>query len=130
MGAAILNGLSVFFMETSYRASLDVGISLIDKKGILQTELTLQEQFARERLGMDARRASKWTADALTQAIYEVMLDLDWESDRTYPTVAQSLRSRHPDRAPKNGESLRKTVKLLGVNWKKIKAAAKKRSFR
>jgi hypothetical protein len=128
-GASVLHGLSFLFAEVSERASLEVGIGLIDKKGILQTELTLHEQIIRERLGMEARRSSKWTTDELSKAILAAMLAIKNSGRRNYAEVAKELQKAHPDRAPKNGESLRKTVKLLEVNWKLIKAVAQKRSF-
>jgi hypothetical protein len=127
----IFNGLAVLLATASNLAALEAGIGLLDKKGILQVELDFLESFARERLTLAEKgRSSKWTTDALTKAIYAAMLEIDYPSCRTYEIVATKLRAKHPDRAPKNGESLRKTVKLLEVDWKRLKRVALKRSFK
>ncbi len=126
-GPAILNNLGLLLMVAGNRALIETGPALVDKKGILQTYVSLTEKLMRERLGLEAGRPSKWDADKLSKAIFDVMIESK-DTSRTYDMVAQKLREKYTDRGPKNGESLRKTVKLLGVDWKKIKEMARKRS--
>jgi hypothetical protein len=114
-------------MVVGNRALIETGLAPFDKKGILNTYISLTEKLMRERLGIEAGRPSKWATQDLSQAILDAMLTLK-AGQRTYDRVAKKLQETHPDRAPKNGESLRKTVCHLSIDWMTIKKMAKKRS--
>lgn len=124
---AINNALGLLLAEAAALALIEVGHSLYDKRGVLQTHMNAQEKLLRARLKLDAGRPTKWTAQELSDAIRTAMEALK-KPLRTYPRVAKKIQEMYPGRAPKSGESLRKTVETFGIDWMKIKNSIQKRS--
>jgi hypothetical protein len=120
----VLNGLALLLHEASSRALVEAGIVPYDNRGILRFSLDMTERLARERLKMEAGRPSKWNSLDLSQAIADAMAELA-DGQCTYNKVAEKMRKKYGDRAPKSGESLRKMVRLLEVDWMRIKREAK-----
>jgi hypothetical protein len=119
----IRESLALLLSDASSAALIEVGLSQWGKQGALQMHLEVLERLLRARLKIGDGRQPRWTAAELWQAIVTAMESLP-ESRRTYPGVAKKLQEMHPDRAPKSGESLRKTVEALELNWKKAKRLA------
>jgi hypothetical protein len=118
--------MGVRLWDAANLALIEADLVPFTKKGVLQSHLALTEKIMRARLKVDAGRPAKWTAPELAHAITEAMRGLRKEL-RTYAEVAKKLQEAHPGRAPKNGESLRKTVDSLEIDWKRIKRDVEER---
>jgi hypothetical protein len=81
-----------------------------------------EELQAKARLGLKPRgQKSKWNKKELARAVIEAFGALP-PKDRTYERVCSVLKERHPDRAPKNGDALRKLLSRHGLVWEALKA--------
>jgi hypothetical protein len=81
-----------------------------------------EELQAKARLGLKPRgQKSKWNKKELARAVVEAFGTLP-PKDRTYERVCLVLKERHPDRAPKNGDALRKLLPRHGLVWEALKA--------
>ncbi len=84
--------------------------------------LSSEDKQAKERLGFKQRgQKSKWNKDELARAVMEACDTLPPEK-RTYGRVCSVLKERHPDKAPKSGDSLRKLLISNGLVWEVLKA--------
>ncbi len=102
---------------------------LLDHLKIQEIDLKrLIDEYARRR-AQDTRRALKitvkgrhslWTQVELERAVRQALKELPAHL-RTQRAVADRLRKAHPEVAPKNGESLRKLMRSMGMNWSKLK---------
>jgi len=81
-----------------------------------QTEQRLLELFEVKSRG----RFRQWTTLQMIEAIDHATFVLEPDEAVTYDSVALVLRAipDYADRAPKSGESLRKLLKALDVDWK------------
>jgi hypothetical protein len=123
----ISEALGLLLYDAAHLALIEEKLADYDKRGALHRHLTWAEKLVRKRLKMEAGRPASWTAPELSEALRIVMETLP-ETQRTYAGVAKKIGEIYPGRAPKSGESLRKTVVLLGIDWKKIKRETAKRS--
>jgi len=64
---------------------------------------------------------SQWTAPELNFAIREAMTLIPDRRNRTYDNIAAILKNKFDDKAPDSGDSLRKLVKRLNINWMDLK---------
>lgn len=129
MVSAVRDALGVLLYDAAHLALIEENLVGYDKRGALHQHLAIEEKIARERLKMGAGRPPMWTAPELAQAIATALDGLD-DLKQTYAGVATKLKEVHPERAPKSGESLRKTVKDLGIDWKRLKKEARERDER
>ncbi len=67
---------------------------------------------------------SKWTAITLSRAVRTALAETRPSRLRTLESVAEVLKKKHPDKAPKSGEALRKLLARLKVDWRKLKDEA------
>ena len=67
---------------------------------------------------------SKWTAITLSREVRAALAELRLSRLHTLESVAEVLKKKHPDKAPKSGEALRKLLARLKVDWRRLKAEA------
>jgi hypothetical protein len=84
--------------------------------------LSSEDKQAKERLGFKQRgQKSKWNKDELARAVIDAFRTLPPE-DQIYERVCSVLKERHPDKAPKSGDALRKLIQRHGLVWEVLKA--------
>ena len=84
--------------------------------------LSSEDKQAKERLGFKQRgQKSKWDKNELARAVIEALGTLPSEK-QTYEHVCSVLKERHPDKAPKSGDALRKLIQRHGLVWEVLKA--------
>jgi hypothetical protein len=113
-------------MMGSMVALIEMGLSPLTKPAVLADMMQLADKVLRVRLGMKQGRAPMWSAAQLSEAIIGAMVTLPAGMKITYDSVIEAIREHHPDRAPHSGESLRKMVKDLQLEWKALKAIAER----
>jgi hypothetical protein len=67
---------------------------------------------------------SKWTAITISREVRSALVEIRPSRLRTLENVAEKLKAKHPDKAPKSGEALRKLLTRLKVDWQKLKDEA------
>ncbi len=124
---SVVQALKLSFHDAMGLALIEHGLAPFGKKEILRDHLGIVDKTLRARFGLAPGRPAQWTATELARAISEAISSLP-PARRTYDKVTEKLQEKFPDKAPKTGESLRKTVRLLGIDWKQAKKIAAKRS--
>ncbi|HEV7378024.1 MAG TPA: hypothetical protein VGN95_25310 [Pyrinomonadaceae bacterium] len=124
---ALTAALRLLIMDAGRLALYEAKLMPYGLKAILRDHLSFEELIVRDRWKMETGRPRKWAATDLTTVISEAMNNLK-KAKRTYPGVAEYLQKKYPERAPKNGESLRKMVRDLEIPWMELKKEAQKRS--
>ena len=67
-------------------------------------------------------RPSIWNKKNLAEDIRAVLNTIPRKKDQTLARVAKELKVMNPKHAPESGESLRKLIDRLGLDWKALKA--------
>lgn len=120
---SVIQALQLSFYDALGLALIEHGLAPFGKKEVLRDHIAIVDKTLRARFGLAPGRPAQWTATELARAISEAMSSLP-PARHTYDKVAEKLQKKFPDKAPKTGESLRKTVKLLGISWKQAKEIA------
>lgn len=123
---AVMDGLASLLAMGSMVALIEMGLSPLSKPAVHADMMQLEDKVLRVRLGMKQGRAPMWSAAQLSEAIVGAMVSLPTGTKITYDSVVEAIREHHRDRAPHSGESLRKMVKDLQLEWKALKAIAER----
>lgn len=123
---AVMDSLASLLMMGSMIALIEMGLSPLTKPAVHADMMQLADKVLRVRLGMKQGRAPMWSAAQLSEAIIGAMVSLPVGTKITYDSVVEALREHHRDRAPHSGESLRKMVKDLQLEWKALKVIAER----
>ena len=67
-------------------------------------------------------RPSGWNKDNLASALRAALITLARPKERTLANVAVILKDTYGKEAPESGESLRKLIDRIGLDWKSLKA--------
>ncbi len=111
--------------DVVYYISFQMGITSEKYSEIIKARLEEKERFLKHRFdmsGIGQGKRSEWTELTLSIALRRAIASLTPNEPKTLDKVANKLKKLYPMEAPKNGESLRKLIDRLGVDWKSIKS--------
>jgi hypothetical protein len=125
MQEAVVQALQRNFWDAASLSLIEMKLASYGKTEAMQDHLVVTEMQLRAKFGLPPSpgRPPQWKPTELAGAISQIMVALRPDC-RTYGNVAEKLMKLYPGKAPKTGESLRKMVKLLGVDWKQLKKIA------
>lgn len=125
----------VFETEQHFRDSVNwalshLQLSSVDVKDVIDHHLraSATDLRVRFRLPPSGRgQPTKWDEITLVTEVRAILNALDQDQKDSYllDLINKELKKRHPGRAPKNGESLRKLLGSFGYTLKKIKKATR-----
>jgi hypothetical protein len=96
------------------------GIEKVSKKEIVESHLTAASKRVRAVVGAQGRgRRSQWTKLELSRASAAALASLP-QQRKTLAGIAARLKEKHPDKAPANGEALRKLLDRFEISLESL----------